>query len=150
VRPFLAIASDLERRADIRRGDAIAPLLLEAMQAIRELVRRLDLKPRSTPQHRRYFALIRAAHKQWPEGHPIQPATEEGLRDYLQVMAGFGIPHRIEKGGETYIWLEHKSVSYNKMGHNEFTVLSGRVEDEIVRIIGVPADKLLEMDRNET
>jgi len=150
MRPFLAIASDLERRADIRRGDAIAPLLIEAMQAIRELVRRLDLKPRSTPQHRRFFALIKAAFKHWPEGHEVQCGSAEGLRDYLQIKAGFGVPHKIVRGDTTYIWFEHKSVAYDKMSQEEFSKLADKVEAIIEDTIGVPADKLLEMDRSET
>lgn len=48
-------------------------------------------KPRSVPQHRRYFGLIRAAFNHWPETHRFQPLTEERLRKWLQARAGHAI-----------------------------------------------------------
>ena len=147
MRPYLSIASDLERRADIRQGDSVASLLLEAAKAIRELVGK---KPRSTPQHRRFFALIKAAWKHWPSSHEVQAGSPEGLRDYLQIKAGFGIPHKIVRGDTTYIWFEHKSIAYEKMNQEEFGKLADKVESIIEDVIGVPADKLLTMNRSET
>jgi hypothetical protein len=44
---------------------------------------------RSTPQHRRYMALIRAAYHHWPESHEFQPESETHLRKWLQVEAGY-------------------------------------------------------------
>lgn len=49
-------------------------------------------KPRSVPQHRRYFALIRAAHSHWPESHRFQPTSDDHMRKWLQAKAGY---HRI-------------------------------------------------------
>jgi len=46
-------------------------------------------KKRSTPQHRRYYAMIKAAYHHWPEGHDFQPDSEEHLRKWLQVSAGY-------------------------------------------------------------
>lgn len=46
-------------------------------------------KPRSVPQHRRFFALCRAAYFHWPEAHAFRPESEEHLRRYLQAKAGY-------------------------------------------------------------
>lgn len=46
-------------------------------------------KPRSVPQHRRYFALIRSAFAHWPETHRFRPTSEEHLRKWLQAKAGY-------------------------------------------------------------
>lgn len=45
-------------------------------------------KPRSVQHHRRYFAVVRAAHSHWPESHRFQPASEEHLRKWLQAKSG--------------------------------------------------------------
>lgn len=47
-----------------------------------------DTKKRSSPDHRRLFALIAAAFSQWPEGHSFQPANSEDLRAWLICKAG--------------------------------------------------------------
>ena len=146
--PPLQIAHWLDREADqsATKGDK----LREASRCIRELVAKLSSKPRSTPQHRRLFALIKAAWKHWPESHEVQCGSPEGLRDYLQIKAGFGTPHKIVRGNTTYIWFEHKSIAYEKMAQEEFAKLADKVEAIIVDVIGVDADKLLDMARNET
>lgn len=46
-------------------------------------------KPRSPEQHRRFFALIRAAYQQWPESAEFQPDNEEHLRKWLTAAAGY-------------------------------------------------------------
>ena len=146
--PPLQIAHWLDREAD--QSDTKADKLREAARCIRELLAQVSTKSRSTPQHRRFFALIKAAWKHWPETHEVQAGSPEGLRDYLQIKAGFGIPHKIVRGDTTYIWFEHKSIAYEKMPQEEFSKLADKVEAIIVDTVGVPADKLLEMDRNET
>jgi hypothetical protein len=46
--------------------------------------------PRSLPDHRRFFGLIRAAFFHWPEDHPdFVPDTEEHLRAWLLCKAGY-------------------------------------------------------------
>ena len=46
-------------------------------------------RARSLPDHRRLFAVIAAAHAQWPEQHDFQPDDAEHLRAYLTVAAGY-------------------------------------------------------------
>lgn len=53
-------------------------------------------KPRSVPQHRRYFAMLKAAFSHWPEDHRFQPATEEHLRKWLQAKAGYAVIKSVE------------------------------------------------------
>ncbi len=46
-------------------------------------------KPRSSPDHRRLFALIAKAFHQWPEASEFQPTSAEHLRAYLQCKVGY-------------------------------------------------------------
>lgn len=54
----------------------------------------ITTKPRSAPDHRRFFALIRAAANHWPETHAFQPhgatahAKAEHLRKFLLIKSG--------------------------------------------------------------
>ncbi len=45
-------------------------------------------KHRSLPDHRRFFALISAAHAQWPHDHDFKPDSVEHLRKWLITAAG--------------------------------------------------------------
>lgn len=45
--------------------------------------------PRSLQDHKRLFSLFRAAHENWPEDHPFQPANAEQLRKWLTAKAGY-------------------------------------------------------------
>jgi hypothetical protein len=53
-------------------------------------------KPRSVPQHKRFFAMIRAAFSHWPESHRFQPMTEDRLRKWLQAKAGYACVQTID------------------------------------------------------
>lgn len=44
---------------------------------------------RSSPDHRRFFALIQAAFEQWPEKAPFHPDNSEHLRAWLLCKAGY-------------------------------------------------------------
>ena len=56
-------------------------------------------QPRSVPQHRRYFALIRAAFNHWPERHELKPQSEEHLRKWLQAKAGHRVVETVDTAG---------------------------------------------------
>ena len=145
----LVVATQLERAANANDDNMAAPLMLRAAKVIRQLWARVAVKKRSTPQHNRFFALIDAAHKHWPSGHEVQALTPDGLREYLQIKAGVGTVHKIQRGEKEYFWFEHKSIAHDKMPQDEFNLLAAKVEDIIENVIGVPADKLLTMDREE-
>jgi len=51
---------------------------------------------RSTPQLRRYFAIIRAAYHHWPEKHKFRPTDSSHLRMWLQCRAGHFSVHHVE------------------------------------------------------
>jgi len=61
-----------------------------------EIAQKPKGKPRSVPQHRRYFAMIRAAFSHWPHDHRFQPMTEERLRKWLQAKAGYSVIKTID------------------------------------------------------
>jgi hypothetical protein len=44
---------------------------------------------RSPEDHRRFFGVIRAAFHHWPEAHEFQPDSEEHLRKWLLIKAGY-------------------------------------------------------------
>ena len=45
--------------------------------------------PRSLPDHKRFFGVIRAAYHHWPESHEFQPDNDEHLRKGLLCKAGY-------------------------------------------------------------
>lgn len=47
------------------------------------------MKGRSSPDHRRFFAVIKHAFQQWPENHRFQPDDAEHLRAWLTCRAGY-------------------------------------------------------------
>ena len=49
----------------------------------------VEAKKRSAPDHRRLFAIIANAFKQWPEAHDFQPDNPEELRAWLIAKAGW-------------------------------------------------------------
>ena len=46
-------------------------------------------RARSLPDLRRYHAIITAAHKQWPDDHPLACVDREEFRARIQIGAGF-------------------------------------------------------------
>ena len=82
-------------------------------------------KPRSVPQHRRYFALIRAALHHWPEAHRFQPASAEHLRHWLQAKAGWRTVVTIDTGTMTPAEAVAASVAAMKAG-GPFAFVEGR------------------------
>jgi hypothetical protein len=128
-------------------------------------------KVRSIDQHRRYFGLIRAAFHHWPETSERQFANEEELRAYVQIKAGYRevgaqIPlsglnkdralmlvEAAIRGSGSYaipifykdsiVVFKPKSVSFEKMSHQEFCGLNESVATVIEQEIGISADELL-------
>lgn len=126
-------------------------------------------KHRSLEQHRRYFAVIKAAFQQWPDRD--QFTSENDLRKYLQLCAGHGkvvaeIPlsgiskevarfvatQAIKAAGEYALpvirgdnlrIIKPLSVAFDKMSHAEFCKLSDDVCAIVENTIGVSAENLL-------
>lgn len=127
--------------------------------------------PRSVPQLRRYFAMIRAAYHHWPERHERQFASEDECRKWLQMKAG----HReigatipltgmskeramllaeaairaagsyavpVIHGDTLAIW-RPKSIAFSKLGHKAACRLFDDVADVIRAETGIDPDELL-------
>lgn len=128
-------------------------------------------KARSVPQMRRYFAMIRAAFHHWPETCDVQFSTEEECRKYLQMKAGWRdigarvplvgvnkdrarmIAEAAIRGAGSYAMpIVHKnelivfvprSISFQKMGPQEFSALSDAVSQAVFDMTGIDANELL-------
>ena len=76
-------------------------------------------KPRSNPQHRRFFGMIAAAYHQWPEQfQEFQPLDVEHLRAWLLVKAG----HR---------HVEHVGVNVQKLSTREIALMKRAFESPV-------------------
>lgn len=127
-------------------------------------------KPRSVPQHRRYFALIRAAMMHWPEGHRFQPAGEDHLRKWLQAKAGYrdvqtidtanmtttqavaaiaavikqaDAHHFVEAVAGTFYVVTSKSIAFGELTHLAACALFDAVAEIIEIETGVRCDDMI-------
>lgn len=128
-------------------------------------------KPRSLDQHRRFFGMIRAAYHHWPEGHDTQFSSDDDLRKWAQMAAGWrdiGSRTRLTNvkpetalllasaaiaGAGTYarpvihkhdlvVW-RPKSIAFAKMPHLEFCALSDAVQEVIEAETGIKVDDMM-------
>jgi hypothetical protein len=128
-------------------------------------------KPRSTPQHRRFFALCKAAFENWPESHDMQFTDATDCRKWLTMKAGWrhmasqspiiGLKpelavqiatlamraagaHAVAQfhKGDLIIWVP-KSIKFNIMPHQEFCALSDAVSQVIEAETGIMCDSIL-------
>jgi len=117
-------------------------------------------KPRSVDQHRRFFAIMKAAYNHWPESHRFKPVNSEHLRAWLLVRAGhsfittfdFGddgdavakaVPIVVARMKLGHVWCDvrngamhvaaPRSIAFDKLGHHEFCKLNDDV-DEVIRV----------------
>lgn len=127
---------------------------------------------RSVPQHRRFFALCRAAFANWPSSHAFQPRNAEHLRYWLQVQAGHCVVRKtariesvdpvkvynlikafldgasddalfVELHDNRIVEVQAKTINFDAMGPAEF----GKLKDEVASVIeaemGINAGQLL-------
>lgn len=128
-------------------------------------------EPRSVPQHRRFFGLVRALHHHWPESIEFQPDNEDHLRAYLLVKAGYrsvktfypevqGMSADFAKmlpvvcalmlnrycwswaDGEAVKVCAPESVAFDKLPHKKACEVLNAVE-EFVRTLGIEPDEIL-------
>lgn len=134
--------------------------------------------PRSTPQLRRYFAMIRAFHTHWPEAHPEQFDSVYNFRKWIQMKAGpeyreISSRYPINKmpkevavmlvkagiaavDGYAYptvhngeiIIWKPKSIAYEKMPHLEFCKLSDDVAIAFEDQTGLRAKEVFKQTEN--
>jgi len=134
----------------------------------------LKHKPRSPEQHRRFFAMMQAAHINWREGHEFTPRNRDHLRRWLTAKAGYADQSHVTAPipiGELVILAEmvakaakqdkddvfiritgpHRvtiyrphSIAFSQMGHNSFCALNDAVSIVLARELGISGDELLE------
>ena len=105
-------------------------------------------KQRSTRQHNMLFRAIEVAFENWPEHHWFQPLSDDHLRYWLEVRAGWGtaVPfdnpqHAVHylcgKFNEKVFPAEHDgkivvyqaaSIAYGKLGRTDFNELVTRLD----------------------
>lgn len=127
---------------------------------------------RSTPQLRRFFAVVKAAFHQWPESHRFRPHDSHHLRKWLQCAAGHMTIHHVEipegasaavvagacrsvmeiAGGYAFVQVDGdralnvvipKSIDYRRLSHRDACRLFQEVEDVIKAEIGIDPEALL-------
>lgn len=128
-------------------------------------------KPRSLPQLRRYFSMIRAAYHHWPETSDVTFSSEEECRKHLQMRAGWrevgariplvGVKPEAAKmlaaaaiagakahawpvvhKGELIIWIP-RSIAFHNMGPQEFGQLSDAVSVVIKDMTGHDVEAMM-------
>lgn len=127
-------------------------------------------RPRSVPQHRRYFALVKAAFSHWPEKHRFRPMTEEHLRKWLQAKAGYANIQMVDtagmdgptaivavaamlaaadpihftaiKGSRFYV-VSSRSINFDELPHLEACALFDAVADVIRAETGLEPDEIM-------
>lgn len=161
-------------------------LALKAVEAMRLRIKRfttpkkcphcdcaIDFEnPRSTPQLRRYFAMVRAFHHHWPEYHPEQFEDADNFRRWLQMKSG--PEYRVETAriplagvdpdkalmmvkagmlamkGFAYpvvhkgfvVIFQAKSIAYDAMAHKDFCRLSDDVAATFEAQTGLKASEV--------
>ena len=121
-------------------------------------------KERSTPQHRRLFAVVKAAFANWPEKHEFKPGNIREMRAWLVCRAGHYdtmdataatdptqawrlIPTIASwAGGKPIFTKTHrgrllvykaKSISYDELGHSAACALFRDIEDVVFTEAGI-------------
>ncbi len=133
-------------------------------------------RPRSVPQLRRYFAMIRAAYAHWPETADVQFSSEEECRKHVQMRAGWrevgariplvGVKPETAKmlaaaaiaGAKAHAWpVIHerelivwvpRSIKFASMGPQEFGQLSDAVAVVIRDMTGMDVEQVMKEHEN--
>jgi hypothetical protein len=76
--------------------------------------------------HKKYFALIRLAHQNYPNEMP-----ESTFRKWLQMKAGFVDSYQTEKG----VFFDTPSIMFDKMNEDEFKEVYNAVLNQVVKLL---------------
>ena len=134
------------------------------------LLNALEAKPqaRSTDDHRRFFALIKAAFEHWPDGFEFRPDNAEHLRAYLLCRARYRTTTMIEvdepakavfvievafRAAGAYAFVRPygdglaihapKSIKWETLPQKQFNDIRDSVTGIIEDVVGVSAEQLL-------
>ena len=114
-------------------------------------------KPRSNRQHNMLFRAIEVAYDTWPETHWFQPVSDDHLRYWLEVQAGWGTAIKfndpmaavnylkcafsdktfpVEIDGNIVIY-SASSIAYGKLGRTDFNTIVSKIDDVLRRETGM-------------
>lgn len=125
--------------------------------------------PRNRERLAAFFCMLKPAFAQWPESHPFQPLSEEHLRAWLTVEAGWHTTRELEIGGPSkqhaanalryfidagdgYRFFSMtakgirerrpKSIAFRKCSEADFKRVIDTASEIIETVIGVPIDRM--------
>ena len=125
--------------------------------------------PRNRDRLAAFFCMLKPAFAQWPETHPFQPMSEEHLRSWLTVEAGWCTTRDLEIGGPSKQHAANalryfidagdghrffsmtakgirerrpKSISFRKCTETQFKAVINTASEIIEGVIGVPIESL--------
>lgn len=131
-------------------------------------------RQRSTAQHNRFFAVVKAAFMNWPANEEFQPDTALHLRKWIIAKAGWrhvmtiespdfaeqaaecclamlkqrGEPGWIARVGGKLVVVSARSIAYSDMRHSDAVAYFTRAEDLLCEILDVKnGDELLKKSR---
>lgn len=126
-------------------------------------------KSRSVPDHRRLYALIKAAYEHWPDTAAFKPANSEHLRSWLICAAGpdfrrvntfdvSGVDDATRAlivdvmrddnthgglRGDILYKVQPVSMKFERMNQRDFAAMREGIEEVIENTLGVTCDELL-------
>jgi hypothetical protein len=83
-------------------------------------------RSRNSKFHKKYFALIRLAHQNYPNEMP-----ESTFRKWLQIKSGIVDVYKTEKG----LFYDTPSIRFDKMDEDEFLEVYNAVLNQVVKLL---------------
>lgn len=104
-------------------------------------------KPRSAPQLRRFFAMLRAMYQHWPEtAAEFQPGltklTALSIEAALKAAGAYAFIRPHPDGGLVRVF-KARSIAFNQMGQDEFNALNDAVEAAYAQETGLDPEQVL-------
>jgi len=93
-------------------------------------------RPRNVAHHRKLFALIKLAVRNWPEDQGV--ITEQALLGAIKISLGHCETVTTKKGQ----WQIPKSINFESMGQDEFNPFYDGAMEIISRVLGCPVEIL--------
>lgn len=135
----------------------LEPALLKGKVKQGERVKLKVVRPRSRAQHNLLFHALAVLYDTWPEGHRFQPLSQEHLRYWLEVKAGWGQKIPVTTKGDVLrvstaawtrpVWFEvdgedlfaciPRSIAYDKMQPEDFKQLVEKIDEILQREVGM-------------
>lgn len=134
----------------------LEPAKIKGKVAQGERVKLKVVRPRSRAQHNLLFHALKVIYDNWPEDHYFQPLSQEHVRYWLEVKAGWGHkmqcrtqrdiinasvaawgrPIWFEVDGEDLFACVPRSIAYDKMPPEEFKDMMSKIDEVLMREVG--------------